>query len=76
MTLLGPALQRRRSGARVGADRPRDLSTVTREILLDEGQRRGAAYRRSIARTSVCSLESQKFNQRLGECRRACGRPS
>jgi thiol peroxidase len=66
MTLLGPEL-------RVGNPAPEfaltaaDLSTVTRDILLDEGQRAALLIVVPSLDTSVCSLESQKFNQRLGE---------
>jgi thiol peroxidase len=65
-TLLGPEL-------RVGNPAPEfaltaaDLSTVTRNILLDEGQRAALLIVVPSLDTSVCSLESQKFNQRLGE---------
>jgi thioredoxin-dependent peroxiredoxin len=66
MTLLGPEL-------RVGAPAPEftvtasDLSAVTREILLDEGSRAALLIVVTSLDTSVCSLESQKFNQRQGE---------
>jgi thiol peroxidase len=66
MTLLGPEL-------RVGNPAPEfaltaaDLSTVTRDILLDEGQRAALLIVVPSLDTSVCSLESQKFNQRLSE---------
>lgn len=66
MTLLGPEL-------RVGNPAPEfaltaaDLSTVTRNIFLDEGQRTALLIVVPSLDTSVCSLESQKFNQRLGE---------
>ncbi|HZY96408.1 MAG TPA: thiol peroxidase [Candidatus Cybelea sp.] len=66
MTLLGPEL-------RAGDPAPEfaltasDLSAVTREILLDEGKRAALLIVVPSLDTSVCSLESQKFNQRLGE---------
>lgn len=66
MTLLGPEL-------RAGDPAPEfaltagDLSTVTREILLDEGKRAAMFIVVPSLDTSVCSLESQKFNQRIGE---------
>ncbi len=66
MTLLGPEL-------RVGDPAPQfsltmgDLSNVTREILLDEGRRAALLIAVPSLDTSVCSLESQKFNRRLGE---------
>jgi thiol peroxidase len=66
MTLLGPAL-------RAGDPAPEfnlttgDLSGVTREILLDEGKRAALLIVVPSLDTSVCSLESKKFNQRLGE---------
>jgi thioredoxin-dependent peroxiredoxin len=66
MTLLGPELH-------VGDPAPQflltagDLSTVTPEILLDEGKRAALLIVVPSLDTSVCSLESQKFNARLGE---------
>ncbi len=66
MTLLGPEL-------RVGDPAPEfsltagDLSNVTREILLDQGRRAALLIAVPSLDTSVCSLESRKFNQRLGE---------
>jgi thiol peroxidase len=66
MTLLGPELH-------VGDPAPQfsltagDLSTVTPEILLDEGKRAALLIVVPSLDTSVCSLESQKFNGRLGE---------
>lgn len=66
MTLLGPEL-------RVGDPAPEfsltagDLSNVTREILLDEGRRAALLIAVPSLDTSVCSLESQKFNRRLAE---------
>jgi thiol peroxidase len=66
MTLLGPE-------PRVGDPAPEfsltagDLSNVTRDILLDEGRRAALLIAVPSLDTSVCSLESQKFNQRLGE---------
>jgi thioredoxin-dependent peroxiredoxin len=44
-----------------------DLSTVTPEILLDEGKRAALLVVVPSLDTNVCSLESQKFNSRLGE---------
>jgi thioredoxin-dependent peroxiredoxin len=66
ITLLGPEL-------RVGDPAPEfaltagDLSNVTREILLDEGRRAALLIAVPSLDTPVCSLESQKFNQRLNE---------
>jgi thioredoxin-dependent peroxiredoxin len=66
MTLLGPELG-------VGDPAPEftltasDLSPVTRDILLDDGSRAAFLIVVPSLDTSVCSLESQKFNQRLGE---------
>lgn len=66
MTLLGPQL-------RPGDPAPNfalisgDLSTVTPEILTDEGRRAAMLIVVPSLDTSVCSLESRKFNQRLGE---------
>ncbi len=66
ITLLGPE-------PRAGDPAPEfslttgDLSNVTREILLDEGSRAALLIAVPSLDTSVCSLESQKFNQRLGE---------
>ena len=66
MTLSGPRL-------RVGDPAPEfsltasDLSTVTPEILIDEGKRAALLIVVPSLDTSVCSLESQKFNARLGE---------
>ncbi|MBV8067413.1 MAG: thiol peroxidase [Candidatus Eremiobacteraeota bacterium] len=66
MTLLGPEL-------RVGSPAPQfdltagDLSPVNLDILLDEGKRAALLIAVPSLDTSVCSLESQKFNARLGE---------
>lgn len=66
ITLLGPQL-------RVGDPAPEfsltagDLSNVTRDILLDEGRRAALLIAVPSLDTPVCSLESQKFNQRLSE---------
>ncbi|MGA8533888.1 MAG: thiol peroxidase [Candidatus Tumulicola sp.] len=66
MTLQGPALQE-------GAPAPdfqlsaADLATVTLEELVDAGKRAALLIVVPSLDTSVCSLESQKFNQRLGE---------
>jgi thiol peroxidase len=66
MTLLGPEL-------RAGDPAPEfmltasDLSPVNLDILIDEGQRAAFLIVVPSLDTSVCSLESQKFNQRLGE---------
>lgn len=66
MTLLGPEL-------RAGDPAPEfaltaaDLSNVNLEILLDEGKRAAMLIVVPSLDTSVCSLESQKFNARLGE---------
>ncbi len=66
MTLLGPQL-------RVGDPAPSfsltasDLATVTPETLIDEGKRAAMLIVVPSLDTSVCSVESRKFNQRLGE---------
>jgi thioredoxin-dependent peroxiredoxin len=66
MTLLGPEL-------RVGDPAPQfgltagDLSPVDLEILLDAGNRAAMLIVVPSLDTGVCSLESQKFNARLGE---------
>jgi thioredoxin-dependent peroxiredoxin len=65
MTLRGPALH-------VGDPAPQfslsggDLSPVNLDVLLDEGRRAALLIVPSLD-TSVCSLESQKFNSRLSE---------
>jgi thiol peroxidase len=68
MTLLGPAL-RRGDPAPSFALTSGDLSTVTPEILLDEGKRAALLIVVPSLDTNVCSLESKKFNDRLGERR-------
>ncbi len=66
MTLLGPEL-------RVGDPAPDfaltggDLSSVNRDILLDEGKRAALLIVVPSLDTNVCSTESQKFNQRFAE---------
>jgi len=66
MTLLGAEL-------RPGDPAPQfeltagDLSPVNLNILLDEGKRAAMLIVVPSLDTSVCSLESQKFNARLGE---------
>lgn len=66
MTLLGPEL-------RAGDPAPQfsltasDLSPVNLDILTDEGKRAAMLIVVPSLDTSVCSLESQKFNARLGE---------
>lgn len=66
VTLLGPELH-------VGDPAPAftvsagDLSAVTPEILLDGGRNAAMLIVVPSLDTSVCSLESQKFNARLGE---------
>lgn len=66
MTLLGAEL-------RSGDPAPQfeltagDLSPVNLDILLDEGKRAAMLIVVPSLDTSVCSLESQKFNARLGE---------
>lgn len=66
MALRGPEL-------RVGAPAPDfalttgDLSSVTPEMLLDEGKRAAMLIVVPSLDTSVCSMESAKFNSRLGE---------
>jgi thioredoxin-dependent peroxiredoxin len=66
MTLLGPQL-------RAGDPAPQfelsagDLQPVNLDILLDEGKRAALLIVVPSLDTSVCSLESQKFNARLGE---------
>ncbi|MFZ0030978.1 MAG: thiol peroxidase [Candidatus Cybelea sp.] len=66
MTLLGPEL-------RVGDPAPQfsltasDLSPVNLDILTDEGKRAAMLIVVPSLDTSVCSLESQKFNARSNE---------
>jgi thioredoxin-dependent peroxiredoxin len=66
MTLLGPEL-------RAGDPAPQfnlsagDLSSVNLDMLLDEGKRAAMLLVVPSLDTSVCSLESRKFNARLGE---------
>lgn len=66
MTLQGPAL-------RAGDPAPEfnltagDLSNVTLEELVDDGARAAMLIVVPSLDTSVCSLESHKFNLRLGE---------
>ena len=66
VTLLGPELH-------AGDPAPAftlsasDLSAVTPEILLDGGHNAAMLIVVPSLDTSVCSLESQKFNARLGE---------
>jgi thiol peroxidase len=66
MTLQGPALQ-------VGAPAPDfrltagDLATMTLDEQVDAGKRAALLIVVPSLDTSVCSLESQKFNHRLSE---------
>ncbi len=66
VTLQGPEL-------RAGDPAPNftvtanDLSNVTREAVLDAENRAAMLISVPSLDTGVCSLESQKFNQRLGE---------
>jgi thioredoxin-dependent peroxiredoxin len=66
MTLLGPEL-------RTGDPAPEfaltagDLSTVNLDILVDEGKRAALLIVVPSLDTPVCNIESQKFNQRIGE---------
>ena len=66
MTLLGPQL-------RVGIPAPPfeltagDLSSVNLDTLSDDGNRAALLIAVPSLDTPVCSLESQKFNARLGE---------
>ena len=66
MTLLGPEL-------RAGAPAPEfaltagDLSNVNLDVLLDEGSRAALLIVVPSLDTSVCSLESQKFDARVNE---------
>jgi thioredoxin-dependent peroxiredoxin len=66
MTLRGPEL-------RAGDPAPPfeltagDLSPVNLDVLLDEGSRAALLVVVPSLDTPVCSLESQKFNARLGE---------
>src|ERR1700688_3307170 len=66
MTLLGPELH-------VGDPAPEfaltagDLSSVTLDILTGDGKQAAMLIVVPSLDTSVCSLESKKFNQRLGE---------
>jgi thiol peroxidase len=66
MTLLGPELHAG-DPAPPFALTAGDLSPVTLDILLDEGKRAALLIVVPSLDTSVCSLESQKFNARLGE---------
>jgi thiol peroxidase len=66
MTLLGPELL-------AGNPAPQfeltagDLTSLNLDVLLDEGKRAALLIVVPSLDTSVCSLESQKFNARLGE---------
>jgi thioredoxin-dependent peroxiredoxin len=66
MTLLGPEL-------RVGDPAPQfeltagDLSPVNLDILTDEGKRAALLIVVPSLDTNVCSIESAKFNSRVGE---------
>ncbi|MBV8372243.1 MAG: thiol peroxidase [Candidatus Eremiobacteraeota bacterium] len=66
VTLQGPALE-------VGAPAPEfrltagDLAAVNLDALVDAGNRAAMLIVVPSLDTPVCSLESQKFNQRLGE---------
>jgi|SRR5581483_1661695 len=66
VTLLGPEL-------RTGDPAPQfalsagDLSGVTLDVLLDEGKRAALLIVVPSLDTSVCNIESQKFNARIGE---------
>lgn len=66
MTLQGPALQ-------VGAPAPEfsltasDMAPMTLDALVDGGKRAAMLIVVPSLDTSVCSLESQTFNRRLGE---------
>jgi thioredoxin-dependent peroxiredoxin len=66
MTLQGPVLE-------AGAPAPEfalaagDLANVTLDTLVDGGTRAAMLIVVPSLDTSVCSLESHKFNQRLGE---------
>jgi thiol peroxidase len=66
MTLQGPALQ-------PGAPAPEfsltaaDMATMTLDSLVDGGKRAAMLVVVPSLDTSVCSLESQTFNRRLGE---------
>jgi thiol peroxidase len=66
MTLRGPALH-------VGDPAPQfaltggDLAPVTLETLVDDGNRAALLIVVPSLDTSVCSLESHTFNQRIGE---------
>ncbi len=66
MTLQGPALQ-------TGAPAPEfsltasDMATMTLDSLVDGGNRAAMLIVVPSLDTSVCSLESQTFNRRLGE---------
>ena len=66
VTLRGPALQ-------VGAPAPQftltasDMAPMTLDTLVDGGKRAALLIVVPSLDTSVCSLESQTFNRRLGE---------
>jgi thiol peroxidase len=66
MTLLGPALRRGDPAPQFSLTAS-DLSPVNLDILLDEGKRAAMLIVVPSLDTSVCSLESRKFNSRLGE---------
>ena len=66
MTLLGPQ-PRAGDPAPVFSLTAGDLATVNLDIFLDEGKRAALLIVVPSLDTSVCSIESQKFNARLGE---------
>lgn len=66
MTLLGPELRSGDPAPHFGVTAG-DLSPVNLDILLDEGKRAAMLIVVPSLDTSVCSMESQKFNARLGE---------
>jgi thiol peroxidase len=66
MTLVGPELYPG-DPAPVFTLTAADLSTVTLDTLLDKGHRSALLIVVPSLDTSVCSLESKKFNSRLSE---------
>jgi thioredoxin-dependent peroxiredoxin len=66
MTLLGPELRRGDPAPQFSLSAS-DLSPVNLDILLDEGKRAAMLIVVPSLDTSVCSLESRKFNSRLCE---------
>jgi thioredoxin-dependent peroxiredoxin len=66
MALRGPELRRGDPAPELQLTAG-DLSTVNLDILVDSGKRAALLIVVPSLDTNVCSLESQKFNQRAGE---------